>query len=323
MIFAHVSQTPLAGAAWAAAEAFREAGHDSFCIAPEDYGNGRRMATHYRYPPVGGAAARLTAADAIFCHQGWPYQQRWYPRGKPTIGWYHSSPTADQIDRKLESDGWPWGVTGGYEARLHPGCTALPELYPLKHRFYRVREKPAGRVRIAYSPPDAYPATGAGNHRETVLASLAGLDADVDVIVGLSLEEDLRRKAVAHVVIDDCITGAYNRASLDGLALGCVVVNNCDRLCAWNVQRMSGGCGHPFTLSGPGRLRQTLRELIACGPQTLAHLGRRNRRWFEAAWSPAALIARNFQPLIDAALDNARGRAAGGQHAPQERIGSP
>jgi hypothetical protein len=311
MIVAHLSQTPLGGAVWAAAAAFREAGHDSFCIAPEGYLNGRAMATDYRYPPAGAAAAKLAGADVIVCHDGRPYREPWYPAGKPTVGWYHSDPRTGRADLSLEADGWPWGVTGNRRTRLYPGARPLPQLYPLRHRFYALAEKPAGRVRIACGPFDAAGSDSAAAV-EPIRAAAADLDAKLDVIRGASLAEELRRKAAAHLVIGDCLTGSYDRPSLDGLTLGCVVVNRCDGLCAWHIQRMTGGCGHPFEVTDPAHLRQTLRRLISCGPEVLAHLGRRNRQWVETAWGPAGLIGRNFEPLVETALAEAQSRTDAG-----------
>jgi len=302
MVIAHVSLTPLEGAAWAAAEAFREAGFESFCIAPEAYDSGRAMPTDYRLPPMGPAVARLDAADVVLCHQQGAFDERWFPKGKPSVIWIHLPWRPGARDGPPPADGWPWGMSGGLRPAPQTSAPPLPELVPLKHRLFQVGRKPRGRVRIAYCP-----AGGAGNCRgdpahEVTMAALAGLNADAEVIVGLSFAARLGRMAAAHIVIDGSAGGSYGRTSLEALALGCVVVNNCDALRAWNIQRMTGGCGHPFELAGPTRLHRALRRLIDLGPAALAHMGRRNRRWLAAAWNPAESIHRNLKPLIDAAL---------------------
>ncbi len=302
MVIAHVSLTPLEGAAWAAAEAFREAGLESFCIAPDAYASGRAMPTDYRLPPLGPAVAKLDAADVVICHQQRPCHERWFPRDKPTVVWVHLPWRPGGRDRPPGADGRPWGASGGLGPTSQTSGRPLPELVPLKHRLYQVGLKPRRRVRIAYCP-----AHGAGNCQgnpayEAALASLAGLNADVEMVVGLSFAARLRRMAAAHIVIDGCVDGSYGRTSLEALALGCVVINHCDSHRAWNIQRMTGGCGHPFELADPVRLHQTLRCLIHLGPAALAHMGRRNRKWLAAAWDPAESIHRNLKPLIDAAL---------------------
>ena len=122
MVIAHVSLTPLDGAAWAIAEAFREAGIESFCIAPAADADGRAMPTDYRLPPMGGAVARLEAADTVICHESWPLGERWYPAGKPTVVWVHVP------GGPAPPEGLPWGVAG----RLPPPCAGPTDRLPAR-----------------------------------------------------------------------------------------------------------------------------------------------------------------------------------------------
>jgi hypothetical protein len=303
MVIAHVSPTPLEGAAWAAAAAFREAGFDSFCIAPDAYDSGREMPTDYRLPPVGPAVAKLHAADLVICHQHRPCHERWYPKARPTVVWVHLPWRPGGRGSPPAAGGWPWGMSGGLQPGLQASGRPLPELAPLKHRLYQIGLKAPNRVRIAYCPDNAASRCQGSSACEATPAELADLNADVEVVAGLSFADRLRRMAAAHIVIDGCVSGSYGRASLEALALGCLVVNNCDSSRAWNIQRMTGGCGHPFELAEPPRLHERLQHLISLGPAVLAHMGRRNRDWLTGAWDPAELISRNLMPLIDAALN--------------------
>ena len=122
---------------------------------------------------------------------------------------------------------------------------------------------------------------------------------------GAPLEDCLARKSTAHINIDECVTGAYHRSSLEGLALGCVVLNNCDWQCDQLIRQMTGGVRHPFITCKIGDLRAILQCLIAKGPGKLASIGERMRSWIEYAWSPEELIQRNYKPLMDAAVKHA------------------
>jgi len=297
MAIAHVSMTPLDGAAWAAAEAFREAGIESFCIAPDADAAGRASPTDYRLPPMGPAVARLEAADAVICHDAWPLKERWLPAGKPTVVWIHTP------GGPVPPTGVPWGVAGRLPPTCHGGRPPLPELVPLGHRFYRPGPKAGDRVRIAACLPNGTSRFPNNPAVEATLAGLAGLgdEADLDIVADLALDRRLDRMRRAHVVIDACPAGSYGRVSLEALAVGCVVINRCDALRAWRLQRMTGGCGHPFEAAAPAGLGKVLRELVGLGPATLATMGRRNRQWIEGAWRPAELIRRNLLPLLDAA----------------------
>ena len=301
----HISQTPVAGACHLWSQAFREAGYTSCSIARKNYGDGRLFHSDYNWPPKAPAITQIQLADVIFCHQGQAYKYAWYPKGKPTVGIYHSQP--DHVYRKLEADGWPWAVMGQYQPRLYPGCRIVPNLLPLQSPHFQPRTKAPG-IRIAYSPSNTTSTGWDDKGYEKTVAVLKrvvgqdGIGCEADIITHVCHEECLARKAVAHIVIDECATGSYHRSSLEGLALGYVVVNGCDDRCIGNIGTMTGGCGHPFILSSLDALEDCLADLIEDGRYKLAAAGMSNRRWAECAWNPAELINRNIKPLIDEAM---------------------
>jgi len=299
----HLCVTPVAGAAWAAAEAFGQLGHESFAFTGRRYSNGREMPAHGGWPPGDQDRAQILEADVIVCHQGHPYRLPWYPKGKPTVFVYHSQPY--HVWRDGEKDGWPWAVVGQYQTRLYENCWMVPNLIPLNHPWYQAGEKPTDRVMVAYSPSNRTLTGWDDKGYLQTMAAFHGLQAEVDLIMGVSLEQCLARKATAHIVIDECVTGSYHRSSLEGLALGCVVVNNCDALCANNIRQMTGGAEHPFVTCDAGNLRNTLDRLIAKGPKQLIQAGLANRKWVDAVWNAKDLIERNWVPLIHAAVEHA------------------
>jgi hypothetical protein len=295
----HLSQTPIAGAAYFASEAFKEAGYDSTCIAWTRYHDGREFPTDYIYPPNTYVLNLIYDADLIFCHQGKPYNEPWYPRTKPTIGWYHSQPTPGHINRNLEKDGWPWCVEGQYQTRLYDNAVPVPNLYPLKHPWFQLREK-ADKYTIAYSPSNVNGTGWDDKGYDRTVNILRGLPCEVDIITGVSIEECLSRKARAHMVIDECVTGSYHRSTLDGIALNCWVINKCDDLCIDNIRLMTGAEYMPFTSVSLDMLDGYLRMWISRYKEPPTH----NREWFERYWNPELLIKRNFEPLMEQALGN-------------------
>lgn len=289
MIVAHVCQTPVAGAAWAWAEAFKEAGYDSFSVAARHYKDGRRYPSDENWPPGKEAIERIRSADVIFCHQGDPYKYPWYPKSKPTVLIYHGRPS--DVCRVGQHDGRPWAVVGQYQTRLFPGCPPVPNLIPLKSPLYQPGGKPTDCVQIAYSPSNTHK-TGWDDkgYAATVRALLQVAAASgrgtmpavqADIITGVGLIECLRRKAVAHIVIDECVTGSYHRSSMEALAQGAVVINNADAFCCMNVRRMTGNCNPPFVATDLAGLPETLRLLVGKGPIELGRLGMDSRRWME------------------------------------------
>ena len=310
MRICHLSQTPIAGAPWAWSESFKEAGYDSFCVAGRIYGDGRVMPSDERWPPTERGIRMIHEADLIFCHQGKPYRQKWYPKDKPTVAIYHSQPTPGHTDRMAERHGWPWAAIGQWEERLYPGCKFVPNLVPLKHPWYQPGDKPTDRVRIVYSPSNKnLPGWDDKGYERTfrILEGLKGPGVEVDIITGTPLEECLRRKSTAHVCIDECVTGAYHRSSLEALALGCVVVNACDARCEWLIRQMTGGAPYPFTHCTMPELPELLDVLIA---DDVEFEGTFRRKWMLGNWQPAELINRNFKPLMDAAFEHSKNIAA-------------
>ena len=287
MIIAHVCQTPIAGAAWAWAEAFREAGYDSFSVAARGYRDGRRYPSDEDWPASQRAIRRIQAADVIFCHQGDPYKYPWYPRRKPTVLIYHGPP--GEVCRAGDRDGWPWAVVGQYQTRLYSSCRPVPNLIPLKNPLYQPGSKETDCVRLAYSPSNT-DKTGWNDkgYGPTVKAILKTVEAsgygtmppvEADIVTATDLADCLRRKSAAHIVIDECVTGSYHRSSMEGLAIGAVVVNNADALCRMNVRIMTGNCNPPFVRTQLADLAETLSLLAGKGPRELARLGTENRRW--------------------------------------------
>ena len=129
---------------------------------------------------------------------------------------------------------------------------------------------------------------------------------EVDIITGVPLEECLRRKSTAHICIDECVTGSYHRSSLEGLALGCLVINACDSRCASLLRQMTGGVdSSPFAYATIEDLQKRLEGLVSKWDHDKDY--GTSRQWMEYAWQPAELIERNFKPLMDAAFEHAKG----------------
>ena len=267
------------------------------------------MPSDYDWPPSTNEIGRIHDADVVFCYQGHPYKQPWYPKDHPTVGIYVSQPS--HCWRGLEDDGWPWAVDGEYQTRLYgEGAIPVPELIPLRHPWYQPAAKPEGVVRIVWSPTNTH-LTGWDDKGYTatiqILEALAtsGKAVEIDVIRNVPLEECLRRKASAHVAIDECVTGSFHGCSIEALALGALAVNNCDALCTQNIHRMTGGALHPFAVTPTEGLADALAEMVELGPEAMEQVGKACREWVLREWNPAEMIERNFKPLIERAMAKA------------------
>jgi len=191
----------------------------------------------------------------------------------------------------------------------------VANMIPLNKPEYRPDESPQrrqGKIRIAYAPSNTSacfnrqaPAFWDNKGYQTTVGILAELsrrkDVEVDVITGCELNECLRRKRRAHIVIDECVTGSYHRSSLEGLAVGAVVINAADRLSLDAARHCAGGAEPPFVMSRLDGLQRILLEFIEAGPAELLRRGMAGRRWMERCWSSAELIRRGYEPLLASA----------------------
>ncbi len=316
-LIVHVCATPLAGSPLITSRLLGRYGYQSRCIAGGKYPDGRDFGCDIHPAQEKLRDELLERADIIVAHNGGPAWAGWFQRAvehKQVCVVYHSGPS--RVDRILERLGAPAAVLAQYQPRLYGGQYPLvANLIPLDEPNYQPATQDKARqvkVRIAYAPsndsacfdrkdPDFWDNKG----YQATLSILAGLadrdDVEVDIITGCDLKQCLDRKGKAHIVIDECVTGSYHRSSLEGLALGTVVINAADRRSLDAAKHCTGGAEPPFVISRLDGLLPKLTELVEVGPTELVRRGLANRRWMEQCWSPADLISRGYSPLLASA----------------------
>ena len=189
-------------------------------------------------------------------------------------------------------------------AEAYPELPIVPNMLPLKHHWFRPRPKPGDCVKISYSPSNTNRRGFEDKGAQRTIAALKTLEergVEVEIMTNMPLCDVLERKGSAHIAIDECVTGGYHRASLEGLALGCVVVNDCRKANVERIKAMSGAPDHPFVISRIGDLLQTLEKLVALGPAKLEAMGRENRWWAEEYWNSKDLLERCWLPFCECA----------------------
>jgi hypothetical protein len=112
-------------------------------------------------------------------------------------------------------------------------------------------------------------------------------------------------KRRAHIVIDECVTGGYHRNSLEGLAVGCVVVNGVGLLpeVIETLRYCTGEeTSNPFAFASLEILEGVLTSLLERGVESLLEEGWYNRQWMERYWGFAWQWRRFWMPVITRAL---------------------
>ncbi len=179
-------------------------------------------------------------------------------------------------------------------------CYAPPRCvgaYPSNHRLhwhskgYRATMQTLNRLVTESGVPLQIVRTGWGNHKQA-----------------------LELKRLSHIVIDECVTGSYHLESLEGLAVGAVVVNGLGLQPA--IQeifcRCAGGeASSPFCFADRRSLANVLRTLVEKGAEHLTGEGTARRQWMEEHWNFEKQWLSFWRPvLLDAIASRGRRRSA-------------
>jgi hypothetical protein len=290
--------------------------HAGRCVwAANHYGNGVAFQGDLEWSTRPADAQReLEAADVVIVHNG-----KVDPRHERTIATRKVVTLAHNyrwnVDTRFADRGHPKLVVGQYQATLpeFADWTVVPNPIPLAEPAYTPQPKPA-QVTICYTPfgrHERYPQ----GHR--LYWHAKGYDTTMRVLDDLARRRGVRLEVVrdhqishaaaldmkrrSHIVIDECVTGSYHRNSLEGLALGCVVVNGVGLLpgVGESFLRCAPGSGElPFVCSGLDTLEEVLAGLVDRGAGALADAGQCNRAWMERHWDFASQWTRAWEGAV-------------------------
>ena len=270
------------------------------------------------------AEEQLRSADLLIVHNGKVADcHRPLLRNKPVITMAHNYMW--NVDATFVREGFPGLVVGQYQAALpeFKHWSIVPNPIPLWEPAFQPGPKHE-QITICYTPSGKH-ATYPPEHRlywhskgyDTTMRVLERLaqrfPIRLEVIRGQQVphHESLAMKRRAHIVIDECVTGSYHRNSLEGLAVGCVVVNGMGRLpqvVEAFAECASGDAEMPFMCTAIEDLERVLTGLIELGKDALLCQGMRNRAWMEQHWDFARQWPRFWEPAIAAALEKSRDR---------------
>ncbi|HSZ60713.1 MAG TPA: glycosyltransferase [Terriglobales bacterium] len=266
----------------------------------------------------------LRSADLLIVHNGKVAEShRPLLRNKPVITMAHNYMW--NVDASFVQQGWPGVVVGQYQATLpeFKRWSVVPNPMPLWESAFQPGPKHP-QLTICYTPSGKHEVYSA-DHRlywhskgyDTTMRVLERLGRRFSIRLEVirtqqvSHAESLAMKRRAHIVIDECVTGSYHRNSLEGLALGCVVVNGMGRLPSI-VEVFAECTGRaaeiPFVCAGLENLECVLTTLIEQGTEALLAQGMRNRAWMERHWDFSQQWQRFWEPVVSAAFEKPRMR---------------
>jgi hypothetical protein len=295
--------------------------HSARCVwATDSYGNGVQFAgdVEWRETPE-KAKSLLTEADLIIVHNGKiAPDHRQLLKNKAILTMAHNY--LWNVDEQFVKKGFPGVVVGQYQAALPEfrNWMIVPNPISFWEAEYQVGNKP-DKITICYTPSgkhEQYPREHklywhSKGYQTTmrVLEKLAKqFEIKLEVIHNrqISHAESIAMKRRSHIVIDECVTGSYHRNSLEGLAVGCVVVNGIGLLpkvaeillaCAGSLSEI------PFVSAKLENLEAVLTELIESGKDELVQKGLKNRAWLEENWNFERHWQQFWMPAIEKSLN--------------------
>jgi hypothetical protein len=312
--------TPVAGVPLFLARCINaQTAHRARCVwATNDYGNGVTFERDIQWKETPTEAeAALESADVVIVHNGKvdPAHAK-ILAAKPVITMAHNYRW--NVDAAFVDQGMPGVVVAQYQATLaeFSGWTPVPNPIPIWEEIFRPAAKPEP-TGIAYTPSGTHERYAPGHplywHSKgysTTTAALERLASRHKLRLQLSGRrmlshtESLRSKQTAHITIDECVTGSYHRNSLEGLAVGCVVVNGLSILPELGAlfREITASDTSPFVTCSLETLESTLGAVIDSGPAALEALGCENRLWMERHWNFADQWMRFWAPVVERAL---------------------
>jgi len=194
-------------------------------------------------------------------------------------------------------------VISQYHATLpeYKHCKIVKNVINFDEEIYNIKSSNTlgGKLKIAYSPStlervNKYYDKGYKETKE-ILESLSDI-LDFDIISGVSLEECLKRKAMADVIIDEVKTGSFHRSGLEGLCLSKLTICYLNKEVEKLMLNMFGSI--PFHNVKMEKLKDLLILLTRLPREKIIEIGKKNREWMEKNWNPKD-IANDFVKIYE------------------------
>jgi len=188
-------------------------------------------------------------------------------------------------------------VVAQYQARFAPKLEVMPNCVPIDNEMFKPGEKPTDRVVILYTPSNRVESGWKTKGFRETCKILSGIVADsragklpaVEVIMleNQKYEDVLAVRRIAHISIDECVTGSYHSVSVESMSAGCATFANIDGLTNDALVRLVGQEATdemPLNRSTMTSLSSRLRTLIQ-SPMLLDCICSDSRKWMEKWYS--------------------------------------
>ena len=271
----HLSSTPLVGAPTKISKTLCDIGVDSSCIILKDYPIHSGLSDCF----IGDAClakdnidkviAKCVSADIIHIHNDIPIslvKSLLILKDKKFIYQVHSplreGPLFYERSKYFGLNFAKKLVVAQYQPRLYPNYTLVPNITLFKPCVtYRKKDE---ALKVMFSP--SHKRGGRWNSKvcnrtEQAIEAVSSRN-DVEIIFLNNPQHPdalFKARCLAHVTIDEVLTGAYHQVSLEGLCSGNVVFNRADYFSMASLRSVAGSkVFPPFIFTEPRTLEANL-----------------------------------------------------------------
>lgn len=240
-------------------------------------------------------------ADILHFHNTCP--EEWTDinfKGKPFVVQLHSEPAVvGRLNREYEGN-YKVITIAQKHALLYKTLPYVPNLIPIFDEEYMPLNKNNDIVHIFYAPSttgsqDDYTDTCLGKGYEKTLGILEkigkvyGDRIKITIMTNRSKQDVLMVKRTADIVIDECVTGGYHLASLEGLSMGCTTFACLIPEMIDIIFKITGAKELAWCNSTIEHLENRLKWLIDFRP-LLDDIKIESRKWMEKYWNPVVMV---------------------------------
>ena len=220
--------------------------------------------------------------------------------GKIILRQLRSHPSLLRLDagmstRKFINLKMPSIVIGQYMERYYPKARVVPNLVPENNRLYMPNEQRNNGIYFSPTFPFSAFATRwqtKGKPEVNKILEKIKQERNENIIsFGLKpLNEALKLKKRAKIVIDDIATGSYHISSLEGLSMGKPVLSYLDDRTKLVIKELSGSNECPIINVKFEEAYEILNSLLD-HEEKIRSIGEESRKWMESFWSEKKMVA--------------------------------
>lgn len=239
-------------------------------------------------------------ADVIHYHNRWRRQEIFRrmelaPPCRPSVIQMHSPRNEGEDFRDEVGSKIPLAIIAQYHVRQWPELSFIvPNVVDI-HAPENTKEPPleaAKRPTVSFAPSNTngrgWNDKGYGIVAPVLKRMKIRGDISFQLLTGLPHREVMAKKRLAHIGIDEIVTGSYHLSSLEYLSLGIACFANIDRTTEKVVKELTGCEWLPWLSASESNFESRIRHVVQSGSWLEA--GRASRLWMERYWNPARLI---------------------------------